>query len=472
MVWIATWVDGGDPVRAWALASLLDAAGVPARPVPSPQAPRPGLLLAHGDVPAGEGVLVIPIDEDAPLAWPAAISGGEALEAEIAAPRLPVDIVRQAARLLRDEPHDHLDASALDAHGRLRREASAVAMAGLGGVPIVDRLVEALGQWLDRQGGPVRRPRWPGRARAAVGLSHDVDHPDRYGIYRAVSGNLLRLRPAPRTLAAKAIREARARRRDSDPEAFWSFDALMEAEGRHGFTSTYFLASMPFYGSWGSPYDVAYDVTEPRFRPVFERLRATGNPIGLHTGYLAFAAEGRIAEERRRLETAVGAPVAGNRHHYWHLGPNPAAAFREQEAAGFAWDASLAFNESMGFRRSTTLPFRPWDDAQARPLRVLEIPTTCMDGNLFYRSTDVDVALAAIDSTLATVIDSGGMFVIDWHLQASVSTNREYRAWATVYQQVLDVIAARPDLWVADLDAVARWWPERMAGTDEDDAPS
>jgi hypothetical protein len=91
-----------------------------------------------------------------------------------------------------------------------------------------------------------------------------------------------------------------------------------------------------------------------------------------------------------------------------------------------------------------------------------------MDGNLFYKSTDVDEAVTAIAGMLDTVVDAGGALVIDWHLQASVPTNPEYRAWAEAYQQVLDLAAARPDVWVADLDAIARWWPERMAGAAEE----
>lgn len=469
MSWIATWVEGGDPVRAWALATLLEAAGVPARAVPGPEAPRPGLLLVNGRVPVSEGVLVIPIDDDAPLAWSAAIVGGEELEAAIAAPWLPSDIVRQAARLLRDEPHLHPVREALDSHGRLRRAASAPELAGLGEVPIVDHLADALGRWLDRHGGPTRRSRWPGRARMAVGLSHDVDHPDRFGILRAVQGNPARLFRAPRTLTAKTLRELRARRHDPDPDAFWAFDALIDSEGRRGFASSYFFATTPFWGAWGTSFDVAYDVAEPRFRPVFERLRATGNSIGLHTGYAAHASPGRIAHERRRLEDAAGMPITGNRHHYWHLGTSPAATLREHEAAGLGWDSSLAFNEAMGFRRSVSWPFHPWDDALARPLRTLQLPTACMDGNLFYGSSDVDAAVAAMDRMLLRLAETGGAFVIDWHLQASVPSNPEYRAWADAYQQVLDVVAARPDVWVADLDAIVRWWRERMAGAADDE---
>jgi hypothetical protein len=458
MTWLATWVEDGDPRRRWALAGLLRAAGIPSREVESPGSERPGALLVHGDRPAGPGMLVIPIDDAAPLAWDDAIAGGDRLEAAIAGLRLPVDVVRQVGRLLRDEPDAAATSDALDVHGRLRRAGSAAERAHLGGVPIVDRTVDAVGRWVEQRTGIARQPRWPDGARAVVGLSHDVDHPDRYGILRAVTRNPARLRTAPRTLLARALSEARARRRDPAPGEFWAFDALVESEARRGFTSTYHFAAMPFHGPWGSLYDVAYDVAEPRFRRVFERLRATDNGIALHTGYEAYAAPGRVAAERQRLERAAGTEIRGNRHHYWHLGPDPAATLREHETAGFTWDASLAFNEDLGFRRATTLPFHPWDDVAARPLRLLELPTACMDGNLFYRSQDVDAAVAAVSGLLDTTAAGGGALVIDWHLQASVPTNREYRAWAEAYQAILDVVAARPGLWVTGLDALADWW--------------
>jgi hypothetical protein len=408
-------------------------------------------------------VLVIPIDDEAALAWPAAIDGGASLAAAIAEPRLPVDVVRQVARLLRDEPDARPGPGATDAHGRLRRSGSALERAGLGDRPVVDRTITAVGAWIERHGGPPSVPRWPGEARAAVALSHDVDHPDRYGILQAVGRHPERLRRAPQTFFKRAWAEGRARRRDPDPGAFWAFDALIDEEARRGLTSTYLFAAMPFHGPWGTTRDVAYDVRERRFQPVFKRLRATGNGIGLHTGYAAWEAPGRVAAERRRLADAAGVEIAGNRHHYWHLGPEPGVTLREHEAAGLAWDASLAFNEAVGFRRATTLPFNPWDDTLRRPLRVLQLPTACMDGSLLYRMRDVDAAVAVVAGLLDVVADAGGSLVLDWHLQASVPTNPEYRAWAEAYLAILDLVAGRTDLWVTDLDRLARHWTARRA---------
>jgi hypothetical protein len=462
MSWLATWVASGDARRRWALATLLEAAGIPARAVDDPSAARPGPLLAYGDVAPGPDRCVIPVDEGAPLAWPEAMTM-PGVDAAALGAVLPVDVVRQVERMLTDEPHAEASREDRDRHGRLQFRASTPERHGLGSVAIIDRTANVVAAWLESQLAIRPVPRWPDGARAAVVLSHDVDHPDRYGILRAVLRDPRRVRSAPRTLTVRALYEARLRLRDRAPGEFWAFDALVRSEAARGFTSTYLFSSMPFHGPWGTTLDVAYDVAEPRFRPVFEQLAGSGNEIGLHAGYAAHAARGRIAAERRRLERAANQEIRGVRHHYWQLGPDPAATFAEQQAAGLAWDSSLAFNDHPGFRRSISLPFSPWDPASERPLALLEIPTACMDGSLLYRHEHVDAAVAAVDALLSEVTAAGGALVLDWHLQASVVTNREYRAWAEAYQAILDVVAAKRDMWVTALDRLDRWWTNRRA---------
>ncbi|HEY7132076.1 MAG TPA: polysaccharide deacetylase family protein [Candidatus Limnocylindrales bacterium] len=464
MSWLATWVADGDARRRWALAHLLELAGIPARPVDGLDAARPGPLLVLGPALPAPGVLAIPISgPSGPADWERAIDPSTYRAGAGPTAALPIDVVAIVADLLTDGIQASPPAADLDAHGRLTYAASAPARAGLGETPIVDRIANEVAAWIRAATGIEPIERWPEGRRAAVGLSHDVDHPDRYGVLRAVRRNPLRVRSAPRTLATKAGTEARRRLRDPDPEAFWAFDELIASEARRGFRSSYLFATSPFHGPWGSPFDVAYDVGEARFRSVFARLREAGNEIGLHTGYLAFAEPGRIGEERRRLLRAAGAPIEGNRHHYWHLGPDAAATLREHEAAGFTWDSSLGFNEHPGFRRSTALPFFPWDETLGRPLRVLQIPTTCMDGSLLYRSSEVAAAVATVEAQLGAIARAGGAMTLDWHLQASVPTNPEYRAWADVYQATLDLLEARSDVWVRPLGEIEAWWRSRRA---------
>jgi hypothetical protein len=455
---LATWTAGNSADRA-AIAFLLDALGIAERPVGMPAEGGDGPLLAHGPVEPAAGRVVIPHrPDDARSPTAALVHRLEVDDAPEAV--LPFDVVSVIGSLLRDEADGTIGAEGRDEHGRVRYAASTAAGTGAGG-PLVDGLIERTGWWLQRYLGMRGVDRWPDGARFAVGLSHDVDHPDRYPTLRALAGAPQRLRAAPRTLAIRTVGDVAAMLRRPRPGSFWVFDRLIESEASRGFAATWFFAASPFHAGWGTTYDVAYDITERRFRHVFDRLAEAGHEVGLHTGYDAHAAPGRIAAERERLVRASGAPVDGNRHHYWHLGPDPAATLRAHDAAGFRYDSSIAFNDHLGFRRSTSLPFHPFDTPSNRPLRLRELPVFAMDGNLFYRSNDVERAVATISDGLDDIADLRGLAIFDWHLQACVPTHSAYDPWAEAYQAVLDLLAARTDVWVTDLGSIDRWWSER-----------
>ena len=458
MTRLATWTAGDRGDRA-AIAFLLDALGIAERAVADPADAGSGPLLAHGPLEHGAGRVVIPhrlADAETPsddLVHRLEVDGGPDAV-------LPVDVVSVIGALLRDEADGAIGGDGRDEHGRVRYDASTAARTDAAG-PLVDRIVERTGWWLQRRLGIPGTDRWPDGARFAVGLSHDVDHPDRYPTVRALMHGPQRLRRAPRTLAVRATDDLASLLRGPHPGEFWVFDRLVESEARRGFAATWFFASTPFHDRWGTTYDVAYDIADQRFRRVFEQLAEAGHEVGLHTGYEAYAGPARIADERERLIRASGAPVDGNRHHYWHLGPDPAATLRAHDAAGFRYDSSIAFNDHVGFRRSTSLPFHPFDPASGAPLGLRQLPVFAMDGNLFYRSNDVEAAVATIADGLDDVAELHGMAIFDWHLQACVPTRSGYAPWAEAYQAVLDLLAARTDVWVTDLGSIDRWWSER-----------
>jgi hypothetical protein len=153
------------------------------------------------------------------------------------------------------------------------------------------------------------------------------------------------------------------------------------------------------------------------------------------------------------------------------MGPDVEATLRAHEQAGFAYDTSLAFNDHLGFRRSVALPFHPFDPALNRPLRTMELPTFCMDGNLFYLSNDIDAAVDAVGRMIDRIVEVGGLGVIDWHIQTSFPANREFRAWGIAYQEILSRLAGRSEVWVTSLEAIAEW-VARRAEAESSDGPA
>ena len=441
-----------DPRAEAVLAFLFEAIGLRALPC-APPALWDGPHVVYGLAgPARPNGISIPV-RDAALLWPEVIA---APDARPVGGDLPFDIISAIGSFLRDEVHRDSRLAELDEHDRSKYAASWPAKAGLGDIPIVNMYVAYLERLIRLRLGLEGRPRWPRGRRAAIGLSHDVDQPDKYAMLQCLL-RPWRFRRLPRSAIRSTAGLVRVRLRDPAPRDWWLFNEVMGSETDRGLTSTFFFAPTPFHAGHGARLDVSYDAASSQFRPVFRALLEGGFEVGLHAGYRAYEHPAWLAAEVRRLSEAAATEIRGNRHHYWHLGPDVEATLRSHEQAGLAYDSSLAFNDHMGFRRSVALPFHPFDTLLRRPLRTLQLPTFCMDGNLFYSSGDVDAAVAAVSDMVDRIVDTGGIGAIDWHIQTSYPANREFRAWAVAYQEILDMLAGRRDIWVTNLGAIERW---------------
>ncbi len=446
-------VEQPDPPSEAVLAFVLENLGIPAeRGVPPALWERPHLVYGRPQAVRPNGVLIHRSPGD-PF-W-TELLGGEVEPASVGG-EIAFDVIGAIGAFLRDEVHRDLDPSAYDAHDRLKFAASAPARAGFGDIPVVDRYVEFVGRVLRDRLGVSGRARWPDGRSAAIGLSHDVDLPDRYALLQSAV-RPWRLRGGPRTYLRRTIELTGRRARDRNPRDYWLFDQIMESEAERGYRSTFFFATVPFHARLGSPLDVAYDAGRHEFRSLFRSILDARFGIGLHASYRAHEEASRLAAERARLSALADRGIAGVRHHYWHMGRDVEATLRSHEAAGFAYDTSLAFNDHLGFRRSVALPFHPFDPPLGRPLQTVQLPTFCMDGNLFYFSSDVDAAVEAVGRMVDRICEVGGMGVIDWHIQTSFPANHEFRAWGTAYQEILSLLSGRSDLWVTSPDAIAEW---------------
>jgi len=454
-------VDEIEPRVSAALAFVFDSLGITAEYAPSVgRTDLPRLLYSAGATASLDEVSITRHPGD--LLWRDLLEGR--IEARSLGRHIPFDIVGAIADLLGDEVDHGRYPGAVDRHDRLTYAASAPTVAGYGDRPIVNLYVELLAGVLREQLGVIGRPRWPAGRVAAIALSHDVDDPDRY----ALLGSVLRpwrLRRHPRTYVRRAAELARARHHDRSPRSFWQFDELMESEARLGFRSTFFFATLPFHARSGAPEDVAYDIRSPAYRRTVRALRDAGFEIGLHASYRAHEDVSRLVSQRAVLGDVAGVPIAGLRHHYWRLGPDVATTLRAHEEAGFTYDSSLAFNDHVGFRRSVALPFHAFDEVLSRPLRTMELPTFCMDGNLFYGSEDVETAVRTVEALIDRIVATGGMGAIDWHIQTSFPANHEFHAWGEAYQTIIRRLAERRDVWVTDLGSIAAWVDRRRAAS-------
>lgn len=243
------------------------------------------------------------------------------------------------------------------------------------------------------------RPSYPNGAKFAVCLSHDVD------LLRTTRRELFgTMRRGKRAMDRKNLRALLT----GGVDPVHSLGPLLEIESHMDVTSTfYFLALEP--GDEDFNFDLSYAAGE-----IGAVLRA-GCEVGLHGGHKAYASAAVLSEELRRLKTALGGKtVAGYRGHYlrfrvpdtWHL----------LEQAGFAYDTTLGWSESIGFRSGLCYPYRPFDPANGKRIAIAELPLAVMERSLFeYMRLSHEQALSTFWRLVDEVENCQGVLTLLWH---------------------------------------------------------
>ena len=230
------------------------------------------------------------------------------------------------------------------------------ALMGLGDPkrPLVDayarRFGEGVRQALEHNGLPyISLGKWPEGRPFALFPSHDVDQVHRRDLV-VLARDLYRmgrdvLRGRFRSVAS-TVEEWTCR-----TDSYWNFEKWRRLEERLGVRSTFFFMEGPRWSRYGRRYNTW------KLRSVLKELVEGGWEVGLHGSYYAFRDARRLWKEREALEDIIEVRVRGNRQHYLRL--DPERSFRCYEEAGFLYDATLGYNNQVGYRAGISFPFRP-----------------------------------------------------------------------------------------------------------------
>ena len=315
-----------------------------------------------------------------------------------------------------------------DEHDRFRAASSSLDPLD----PPVERLRRRLG---------AEPPAWGG-ARFAVALTHDVDTPwkwTRTGVRGAaaraksgLAGGRVRtgLREL-RGLAGVPVHKA------SGTDPYWSFDRILADERRVGGSSTFFLIAEHAHELDG-PVPESYERLRPR---LVETLLDGGAEVGLHGSYSAADDPERLAGEKASLERLAGS-IQGQRYHFLRL--NPHRNLAAVEAAGFAYDSTLGFNDAPGFRAGIAHPFRPWDFERDRPRDLVEVPLAAMDVTLSaerYLGLTPRQAAVRLGALLDWAAENGGGFAVLWHSEHYDSAMLP--GWDRLYRRFVEDVDRR-----------------------------
>ena len=338
------------------------------------------------------------------------------------------------------------------------------------GTPTLDLHIALMRRWIVETGIALWEiPPVPAGYRFLACLTHDVDFLGirRHGLDRTLAGFLFRasvgslhgLFRGRRTLgqllrnwaALLSLPLVYAR---VLPDFWLPFDRYADMDGE--FRSTFFV--VPFRGRPGRGPDghgdplrgVPYAAKETG--PWLPRLRSLGFEVGVH-GIDAWNNLAAATDELGTVAGLTGEAALGVRMHWLYFDEG---SFATLDKAGFLYDASIGYNDAIGFRAGTTQVFRPLPAE-----RLLELPLHIQDTALFFpgrMNCTQREALGLCERILTWTQDLGGVCTILWHERSLVPE----RQWDGAYRWVLAYLRRR-DVYVAPAREVVSWFSARRS---------
>lgn len=190
--------------------------------------------------------------------------------------------------------------------------------------------------------------------------------------------------------------------------------------------------------------------TLAELKPQIEAIMAVGNEVGVH-GLDAWRDVDAGRTEMARIAHLTGKKEIGIRMHWLYFGPDSPAVL---DQAGYTYDSTVGYNETVGYRAGTTQVFQP-----PGTTRLLELPLHVMDTALFYpRYLHLDEATAfdRVGAMISRTAASGGVLTYNWHDRSLFPD----RLWGNVYRRLIQEMKDRHAWFPTAAEAVA-WFRQR-----------
>ncbi len=338
--------------------------------------------------------------------------------------------------------------------------------------PTLELHIALLRSWIVAAGIPlVEMPPVPAGHRFIACLTHDIDFAGiRHHkwdasvcgfLYRASLGSLMALFRG-RSSGRKLLRNWKAVAtlplvHLGLTEDFWStFHGYAAVEGDR--RSTFFV--IPFKKRPGERVPAErpqrratrYDILD--IQGTVHDLHRRGFEIGVH-GIDAWNSPEWARKERDRIVHATGerSDGLGIRMHWLCFDE---ASFKVLETAGYSYDSSWGYNETIGYRAGTSQVFRPLGVTE-----IVELPLHIQDTSLFS-SRRMDLAENQAWDLCSRLMDvareHGGVLTLLWHDRSMAPE----RLWGDFYVRLLKACGTR-GAWFATAHQTVQWFRRRRS---------
>ncbi len=254
--------------------------------------------------------------------------------------------------------------SELDQHERMHSKHQLLVRYQLHQIPVVDHLVFAFAKaiGLDVESQPTR-----------FRMTHDIDFIEKknglLGQLRTVAAAVLKMRDLQR---AKRVLEDKAK------NPFDTFDWLMLKNVKME-KVIYFLMG----GT--SKYDSHYELNDPTTQKAFRLAKKRGYKIGIHPSYNTWKDPEMMAQEKIKLEKAIGSEIDISRQHYLRFSFKETPAILEK--LGIKEDSTIGYGDRIGFRCGTGFPYYLYDFKNEKAHSFLEVPLVFMESALLEETS-------------------------------------------------------------------------------------
>src|SRR5260370_1806017 len=319
------------------------------------------------------------------------------------------------------------------------------------GIPTLEEHIGWLRDLITLAGIPlVEIPPVPDGYKFVGCLTHDIDHPalrnhrcDRtmFGfLYRSTIGTLLKVCHGRKPVKSLLKNWGAAWRLPfvhlGMANDFWAqFDRYLEIEDGHG--ATFFVIPRGNYAvrttNGPAPTSRACHYDIDQLLPKLKRIISTGREVGVHRLYAWLdSAEGR--NDHARLSESIGTEELGVRMHWLYCHDNSPIVL---DRAGFDYDTTVGYRETIGYRAGTTQAYRPPGVA-----KLLELPMHVMDTAFFYPAYlnlseyEADRLVGRLLNDLERTVET---LTINWH-DRSIAPER---LWDDFYLRLLAELKSR-----------------------------
>lgn len=209
---------------------------------------------------------------------------------------------------------------------------------------------------------------------------------------------------------------------------YWNFDEIISIENQYGIKSTFFflIETIPFKFYNMSNWKLSlgrYDINEPRIKEIMNYLDENGWEIGLHGSYLSYQNKYLLKSEKVILEEQIGHPVIGIRQHYLNLNEK---TWSFQKEAGFNYDTSWGYTNTIGFKDNRVNPFHPYED------KFTVFPLTIMDSCFMNTANRKEM----LEDIMKICIRNESILVLNWH--SNNFNEKEYPGYKKAYCEVIE----------------------------------